>query len=556
MVLSGSNSALWSDMVDMKRLKGLFIAVLSLCIPVSICAQDAEMYGAIVNVRETASSAVASTPSEPAAGFNGYAAYDIPSGSFFRTMTPEWNIYLSSYIYTTALQDLTWTNMSMMDSVRWAMKDNVAWCFTGYDDNLDAMTDDEGNLTYQLFGYSPVPEISIYADDDTKHEKPLDSFRFNSDESCYWMAGMSSYDYIGNANPSPGVYLKYSGGGSYTANEDFIRIANENGRMAWRNSGRKCVGFAEYYNAPQDIAFVKSAYICMALDDAGPYFSTSTPLEGGKLHLEIVRIEDGAIGQTVAEAYASDDDVTLYEGRFATVSFDFSEEDYLFGDIPAPVVMDSSSDYLIVITGFEKLSSSWTCAFSDADFTQPGNAYALLEDGTFSTIGYPDNPNIPANNLHISLEAVIPVAEFAAPSSPVVIPEEGGSGIVTYQDGSQFSAIFLCTLTAASEWTVVSRPDWIRSVRFDDSALDDGLLAISVGGSPLVGNDKGRAGTIVLEVYGKIVEIPVVQGNVTSAIESLILEKDGGIIYDLSGKIIDLQESGHIYIESGRKILF
>ena len=267
--------------------------------------------------------------------------------------------------------------------------------------------------------------------------------------------------------------------------------------------------------------------------------------------------EDGEM-EIYATANADEDDVYMSENESSSFTFRFVEDDPIFGEMEAPVLLDSTSDYLLEITGFEQLTTSWTCVFSPADgFT--GHGYAVLEDGKFATIGYSNALTTPQIDLYISFEAIMPVAQVTESFTDVtvMIPAEGGYGLTVYDEEEQdwYLDFDIYTLNSSEWWEEVDVPDWVE-IEYDDEYIDYGVMCVYLSADELPAGMDGRYGEVILSLYGKEVVIPVAQGELPSSVKTKTVKSSKPVYFNINGQQEMNPAKGKVYITDGQKVVF
>lgn len=489
--------------------------------------------------------------------------YRAPLGSLYSTLTPDWMGKASTFLYTSALNEQTFENYCKLDDKK-AAKENLGWTLTNFDDevkSIDSLMDANGNLVMELYGYYYAPEVNIFAPEDTEHAEALDSYTFFRDEdepeTTYFVGGSDTLDYLGNAAVNAGIYSGFSDGAEFTTNQNFLTLEVVDDKVSWKDTGKKCVGFAEYYTAPSEMLYATSVHINLV--DRDKTATEGSCLEGKTLTAEIRRVtEDGKL-ESFATATATEDDVFYNENSgSASVTFHFTEDDPIFGEMDAPVILDNTSDYMVLITGFEELTTQWTSVFCGADGFQ-GNGFAILEDGSLATVGYSNALDVPQVDLFISFEAAIPVAQITEDMQDVtvIIPSEGGYGVTVYDEEDQkwYNDFDIYTLNSSEWWEEIEAPGWVN-IEYNDDYVDRGLLAVYLSADALPKGKTERSGQVVLSLYGKEVTIPVMQGEIPAGVETRTADTKIPLYFNINGQQEFAPSKGRIYINNGQKVMF
>ncbi len=493
----------------------------------------------------------------------GRAIYRAPYGTLYSTLTPDWMASKSTLLYVSAKTDLTFENYCSIDG-KHVGAENVGWTMDGSigTESLDSLMDEDGNLVEHFYGYYYVPEVSVFAPEDEQHVDALDSYWTYRDKEepankSLLVAGTDTVESLGYACVAAGQYGGFSDGGEFTTNKNFLILdKGDDGKVVWKDTGKKCFGFAQYIEAPADMLYVTSVYVNLWND------GTSTEgfrLEGKELTAAIYKVTEEGLSEVVAKATAREDDV-YYESEYdlATISFVFVEDDPIFGEMDAPVVLDGDSDYMVVISGFGQLTSEWTCAFCSADGFQ-GHGYALLEDGSFATVGYTNALTTPQVDLYLSFEAALPVASAVEEFKDVtvIIPEEGGYGVTIYDEEEQkwYNDYEIYTMNTSEWWEEVDAPYWVE-IEYEDSYVEEyGVMMVYFKADALPEGTEERHGEVILSLYGKEIVIPVAQGEQPTGLPVRRADQKN-VYFNMHGQQEFTPAKGKIYIVDGQKVIF
>lgn len=494
------------------------------------------------------------------------ALYRAPMGALYAALTPDWMGKTYTFLYMPALNEQTIENYCKLDS-KYTGKENLGWTLSNFDDevkSIDSLMNEDGDLVMDFYGYYYAPTVNVFAPEDAEHLDALDSYTFFRDEEnpeqSYFVGGTDTLEYLGNAAVNGGIYGGFSSGGGFVSNKNFMTLELEEGatKATWKDTGKKCIGFAEYYNAPSEMLFVTS--VIVNLVDMDKVAVEGSCLEGKTLTAEIRRVtEDGKL-EPFATATATEENFYYSsETGSASVTFYFKEEDPIFGEMDAPVVLDNTSDYMILVKGFEQLSMEWTCVFSGADGFE-GHGYAILEDGSLATIGYSNIPSIPQTDLYISFEAAIPVAQITESYQDitVMIPSEGGYGRTIYDEEEQkwYNDFHIYTLNSSEWWEEIDAPGWV-DIEYDDEYVSNyGILIVYLHADALPKGTTERNGEVVLSLYGKEVVIPVMQGEIPAGINERIADSEKQMYFNVNGQQESVPMKGKVYINNGQKVMF
>ena len=435
-----------------------------------------------------------------------------------------------------------------------------------------------GNNYAQSFGYLSFPTLtygeSTYRADYTDED---DGTTYTS----YWQAGtegvaeflfgtedggVEAYSgFVSNALIQYGAYGnfgKHTNGDlySFSLNQNFYNLENYATTKQWNATEKKVVGIGAYYCNPAGHVYVEDVVATFWV--SGMYVPKS-PLNGETVKAQIFTFNEDGSRELYAEATANDETATaIGSNGFYTLRFVFTEEDPILGVTEMPIILPDE-DFIVIVTGFDKVKAKWSAAFGTADgFT--GNAYALLEDDTFDTIGYSNDPSTPQVNLHIGFHAALPVAEPFDDELKLIAPVEGDYLISGYNDdGTPYNSIGVSTLTDPldedSPWTI-DCSDWIgngeEGVLVDDRNIDYGYVYFYFSADALPEGMEGREGFVTLSLYGKEITYKVFQGKVES--EGINDMKAHHIaankIFNLAGQKVNANFKG-IAIKDGKKVV-
>lgn len=454
------------------------------------------------------------------------ALYAYPKGALYAGVYPDgW--YSNIMMYTPALEDITFLNYSSYDETK-----PVTFTWTdGSGKEMEQVGEDCDGVG-QLFGSNYFPTLTMQQEAQTSSFIPTNT---NGNKAA-WYAGTEAYESLSNASPGLGVYNGFQNGPSLATNKLFY------------NTEKNAVGFCQFYEKPIGHVLAQSAYIMLKPTEGT---LSETPLEGKTITLKILKSTENGL-ETYATATATDENVTkIGTSGIFTITFNFVTEDPLFGEVEEPIVLDDN--FVVMITGFETITISYTALFADADGWN-GNGYVILSDGKLSTVGYSNAPSTPRLNLHIGFSAAIPVALPTNEETVVDIPVEGGLG-VTLRDGENvYNDYDVYTMSDIDNWNIVDCPEWI-TMKHNNSYLSRGFMLFYFNGEALPAGQTYRTGTVVLELFGKTISIPVKQGDVPAGIDGI--NKDNvkkSITYNLMGQRVNSNAKG-IVIKDGKKII-
>lgn len=496
------------------------------------------------------------------AGSSVEALYGFPVGGLYYGLADDSYSFTSIRMVTGAFEDVTFGNYSN-DGSNYIT--DVTWSWPA-DDNgkpvepLSQSVNEYGDLTAQGFGTILFPILK------TGNSTYGESFMNSEDEavSAFWESGMEQFGTatfalsptetedkpisISNACIQFGFYGGFGGDYRFSSNKNFYTFGNGSD---WTNTNKKVVGFAEHFDKPLGFVYAKDVTAWFSV--AG--VTSGSPLNGKTLTATIYTFgADGKL-KPYAEATATDADAqAVGTGGLYLISFKFTEDDPVMGPVEAPIALPDE-EFVVMLTGFENLSGTFTALFADANGFD-GHAYALLEDSSLATISYTNSPS-PRCNLHIGFHAAVPVADLYSPEDGVAVaPVEGGYVVTgTTSEGKDANDIDIYTMTSPDEW-LVDYPDWIEGYEYDDTYLDRGLLVFFIKAAPLPAGVEGRTGEVTFSLYGKDVKVTVNQGSAAAGVSSVEnnAAKKNSAIYSISGQRVNKDYKG-IMIQNGKKFI-
>lgn len=463
------------------------------------------------------------------------ALYKMPTGIFVAGLSPDWYSYSNDLYFAPALEEVVFPNYSYWDTTKDV---SISWTLATSQGDTEMEQNEEYDGIMTPFGYYNIPTLTV------TQGTASESYQFSPDgtTAVYVGGGTDSLQTgLGNADLNLGFYGGFQGGIGFNALSEF----NE--------SGKNLIGFAETFDKPIGHTYATTVSL-------HAYFK-EVPTEAlganDTLFAEICTFsEEGLVPYALAICTA--DDVAHFdENGNVTYVFRFVEDDEDFGIIDVPVVLPNE-DFVVLMTGFDKANKAVTAPFAPAD-GWAGNGYAILDDGSLSTIGYRSNPTIPQTNLTISFDAALPLIQLTDEKTTVMFPDEGGYGVTGYDpdDGEPYNDIDFYTLSPKDQWMVVEAPEWVEEIEYDESYLEQyGILLAYAVAEPLPADVEGRKGEIIFSLYGKECSVVVGQGNVDLGVEGVKVAgaKKQDAVYNLMGQRVSANAKG-LLIKGGKKFL-
>ena len=503
--------------------------------------------------------------------------YSYPSNALFYDLTDDGYNFASGRALTGAFEDVTFDNYSRLetDSGRVRLRD-VQWSFQyageegeepEYIEPIDSTVAEDGSLTAQGYGFYPFPTVS-YGDGTYIYQLIEDE----DVTDFYWESGtgdivVSEFSDgaggtelhpcgISNAAPQMGAYGSFGDDKGFIPNSIFYTLDDYATTGNWTNTGKKCVGVAEYYEKPSGMIYASEVIAWFWVDG----LDAIRPFGGKSLKATIYTFDENNNRVPYAEATATQKNLTkVGEKGLAFVSFKFEEYDELLGTIESPITLPEE-DFLVVIDGFDQITKGeFRTCFASADGFQ-GHAYALLEDGSFATIGYSNAPDEPQESLHIGFRGAIPVAHYADSNlDEVIFYEDGGLGIGQYDEEEEqaYGYVLVQTMSNSEMWDEIEMPEWITNYEMDDSYIDSGLMSISFEAEPLPEGVNEREGQAVFELFGKQLTINLYQFNYDWYVQGIDnvkynFKQQSSKSYNMAGQQVNANYKG-LVIKNGKK---
>ena len=502
--------------------------------------------------------------------------YGYPMGALYYGLTNESYSYASVRMLTGAFDDTEFTNWSRIENAD-GKKDrltDVTWDW-GTDDAGEAITplaqrtDEDGSMIAQAYGIMEFPSVK-YGDQSFEYTI-TDSDDPTVTYPSFWTAGtegIADFEFsdgnggtevykgtVGNYIPGFGLYSGFGGDYGFISNKTFYNLENYQTTKQWNNTGKKTVGFAEYYVKPVSHVYAESVVAWYWFDGVT---DKTKPLGGKTITATICTFGEDNKLKEYATATATDDDVVIVSSKnsFCYIEFKFSESDPIMGDVDAPIVLPDE-DFIVMLTGFEDVTGNFISPITSADgFT--GFGYAILEDQSISTIGYSNDPETPQVSLPIGFRAALPVATYAEANLPAVLfTEEGGEGAGMEGEDGFYGFSLIYTMSNKGQWETVEKPDWITEIELDDEYVADrGYMFATLKAEALPSGTDERSGKVVLELYGKQVEIPVYQSPNALGVKNISVDRNNNesAAYNLAGQRVNKNYKG-LVIKDGRKFM-
>jgi len=502
--------------------------------------------------------------------------YCYPMGAFYYGLTDESYSYSGIQMLTGAFDDTEFYNYSRIEGAdgNYSRLSDVTWDWGTNDEGeaitpIEQRTDENGSLIAQAFGSMKFPAVK-YGDQSYEYTV-TDADDKTKTYSSYWTAGtegIADFTFgdgnggtevhqgtVGNYIPGLGFYSGFGNDYGFISNKTFYNLENYQTTKKWNNTGKKTVGFAEYYVKPVSHVYAESVVAWYWFDGVT---DKTKPLGGKTITATICTFGEDNKLKEYATATATDDDVVIVSSKnsFCYIEFKFSESDPIMGDVDAPIVLPDE-DFIVMLTGFEDVTGNFTSPITLADgFT--GFGYAILEDQSISTIGYTNDPETPQVSLPIGFRAALPVATYAEVNLPSVrFTEEGGVGAGMEGDDGFYGYSVIYTMSKKENWETIEKPDWITEIELDDQYVEDrGIMFATLKAEPLPSGTDERSGKVVMELFGKQMEIPVYQSPNALGVKNITQDRgtSNAPAYNLAGQRVNKDYKG-LVIKDGRKFM-
>lgn len=474
------------------------------------------------------------------------AVYDIPAGAWIEGADPAQGWYPVPYVYTPGLVEQVWENYSSSSDQR----NPIEYNWSDSDESFEWSMDENGNGVASMFGAILTPVLTA-----TQGDAEV-TYQLGQEGSAgygVWFGGTKEFTRLGGARFG-------TGNGPYSGFTNLDLYTNTPGEMTDTQSGKvtpyfgaNIVGFAQYLVAPNDFAAANCATLTLGTDDN----TLEHLLNGQKITCTIYEIEkDGSLGEPIKVIEAGEENCIALGDWLVSIEFPFVEEDPLFGEIESPLYINGN-DLLITFSGFENVSNPYFAPFcSAAGFT--GGGYMLLDDGSLNSVFYRGS-EVPQIDLMVTLTSVIPVLEAATEltEGAAIIPAEGGYAVTVIDGGEAYNDFDVYTLNAdVADFSVYSNDEedeWV-SCEADDTYAEKGIMVFYFKAEALPEGVEGRSCVLNIDLQGKTIEIPVVQGDVDTAVESLPVNNKMGSIYNIAGQRVNAAQKG-VFIQNGKKFV-
>lgn len=491
--------------------------------------------------------------------------YLYPDGVFYYGLSDEGSRYTSVRMITGAYDDILFKNYTndgskILNDVTWK------WAYSdGEEVNPIAQdVDEKGNLTAQAYGFMPFPTLTYGGQD----------FSIQAAEGnySYWNAGSEGIvefsfsdgkggtevepGTVGNFIPALGMYSGFGEPLDLISNNTFYNLENYKTTGQPNNTGKKLIGFAEYYVKPASTVYTTGISTLFWYEDV----TTSSPFNGKQLTATIYTFNgDKLVPYATAIAKESNFVVLSEENKFSRIDFNFVENDPVLGEVESPITLPDE-DFIVMLEGFDQLTGKFQSPIISSDGWADCYGYVLLEDGSLNTVGYMNDPETPQISLPIGFRAAFPVAHYASDNMPKVLFEaEGGLGAGMYDEEKQqfVGYVMISSMTPKDEWSEEECPEWV-TYQLDDQYVEQyGIMLVELTAEALPTGVDSREGTVVLDVYGKKVEIPVYQaaGAITSISNTTMkVNVSNGQFFNMAGQRVSEGFKG-LVVKDGKKYI-
>ncbi|MCR5131588.1 MAG: DUF4859 domain-containing protein [Prevotella sp.] len=434
----------------------------------------------------------------PPSGILYAGIYDASQGGEDSGINPgEVAWYIRPDFYVKAREEHKFLNYCSWDEEN----DHVTVWTDGNDEELEMDSLENGFAS--IWGANYVPQVSITQTLLTKTYSIHGEASDGSEVRGVWWSSSDDFIPLTSATMYASTYSGYS---------DVTMDANDN----WFDTELKTMGFGQYVSGSQAHVYAESVYAFLYSETA----DAEAPLNGETLTATVYTFnEDGSMVE-FAKATATDENIvgkTTYGGY--KLKFIFQEEDPFMGVVESPIVLPAE-DMMVVITGFENVTApTHPLIQAVGEFGISAGGYALLEDNSFGTVGYRNDPDVPQFDWNIGFDGKVIDVELAN-DDYVVFPVEGGLGIsgtgtdeetgeeVVYNDIDFYSSV------NHEEWEILDAPEWVTGVSYNEDYFEKGWMLWYLEAEALPEGVEGREGVVTFYVYGKEFPVKVKQGEV------------------------------------------
>lgn len=401
----------------------------------------------------------------------------------------------------------------------------------------------------QAWGYTYAPTLTQNSADGTTQTYTAQNSKKTSNAVIQWGADSAVYN-LSNACPSDGVYFGFSDGGGFTSNQEFQNLKDG----AWNKTGKKLTGFMQLYEPLSSEVYTDGVYALVGCDaasnDPAKLFAGADTLQA-----ELALVGDKGLEAPFAVAKATVNDVVAYgeSSNLFLIKYKFYDVDPILGVAETPLTLPVGKTFAVLLPGFDKLTNQVSALFGSADgFT--GHGYAILDDNSISTIGYSNDAQTPQVNLHIGFTNCAMAVGYT-PADTVYFDAKGGDLSATIEGKTENYDI---AYTMLSDWDVTA-DEWITA-QVDESALKNGLIAITATAQALPEGETSRVGKITLSRadLGKTITFTCIQSDKAATgikgIETNNEAKKNSAVFNLAGQRVNKSYKG-LVIKNGRKYI-
>ena len=112
-------------------------------------------------------------------------------------------------------------------------------------------------------------------------------------------------------------------------------------------------------------------------------------------------------------------------------------------------------------------------------------------------------------------------------------------------------------MSKKENWETIEKPDWITEIELDDQYVEDrGIMFATLKAEPLPSGTDERSGKVVMELFGKQMEIPVYQSPNALGVKNITQDRgtSNAPAYNLAGQRVNNDYKGLI-IKDGKKMI-
>lgn len=295
------------------------------------------------------------------------------------------------------------------------------------------------------------------------------------------------------------------------------------------SKGTSLTGLVSVFDTPISPLYAKSvnAYV-VPVNEQNAIIPT-----GIELSLNLYKVVDNIItDEIVGTASATIENVSKLTptSNISVINFEFTEDEDGFKVIK-PIPIDCS--VAVTIENIDKANFNVLFANNDGF----GGSGYILYGNDFEWLGFNDDPETPAYDYHIVINAAFPTLYINPTNKKVNIPAEGGLGVAQVIEGKEYNDIDIYTTLPlynddedenANIW-IENKPTWL-DISYDDELFEEyGVIMFFMSTEE---KHEGREAYVTFHTYSGISNtVHVVQGDGEGTNMSISNEDNISVIY-------------------------